>query len=500
LQLDRASYRTDSTMGEASLLAEIFGPLHCTSPFSGCDRDIDKYGGIILWLLIMFYMFKALGVICDEYFVPSLEVIVEKLEVSNDVAGATFMAAGSSAPELFTSMVSTFLIVNAGGVGTIVGSAIFNILVMNGVVAFVACKEQELKIWWYPLTRDCIFYLISILELVVFLADEEVKTWEGLIMIATYLSYCLYMKFNPKIVRALGLVSPADVVEKPSEEVVVTPEAPSGQAVGKNGMDAIVPQPTLPPDGDKPKWSYRAAANLSTPATGETPDGDEEEGPYVSHIKTEAAVEAVTEPEPISTSEEEVPKTCLRRYCRDPIVVLWEWTMPAPERMSGFALFSLSIFWIGVCTYVMVDSTHRVGIIMTMPPFVMGLIFLAAGTSIPDTLGSIAVAKQGEGDMAIANALGSNVFDILIGLGVPWTVRSAMPDKEVTFPGQFDDFKWDILILVLALILFVVCLAVNRWKLNRTIGGVLIAIYLVFVLYQLLAVFVFKWKQLEEEA
>jgi len=168
--------------------------------------------------------------------------------------------------------------------------------------------------------------------------------------------------------------------------------------------------------------------------------------------------------------------------------------------MSGFPLFSLSIFWIGVCTYAMVDSTHRVGIILTMPPFVMGLIFLAAGTSIPDTLGSIAVAKQGEGDMAVANALGSNVFDILIGLGVPWTIRSAMPDKEVTFPGQFDDFKWDILILVLALILFVVCLALNRWKLNRQFGAVLIAIYLVFVLYQLFAVFVFKWKELEEEA
>lgn len=491
-------------MGEASLLAEIAGPLHCTAAFSGCDRDFDKYGGIILWLLIMLYMFKALGVICDEYFVPSLEAIVEKLEVSNDVAGATFMAAGSSAPELFTSMVSTFLIVNAGGVGTIVGSAIFNILVMNGVVAFVACKDQDLQIWWYPLLRDCIFYLISILELVVFLADEEVKTWEGLIMIATYLGYCLYMKFNPRIVSALGLVSPADVVEKPSEEVAVavTPEAPAGQAVCQSGMDSVVPQPVLPADGEKPKWSYREHANLSIPATGETPDGDEEEGPYVSHIKTEAAVEAVTEPEPLSTSEasEEAPKSCLRRYCRDPIVVLWEWTMPGPERMSGFPLFSLSIFWIGVCTYAMVDSTHRVGIILTMPPFVMGLIFLAAGTSIPDTLGSIAVAKQGEGDMAIANALGSNVFDILIGLGVPWTIRSAMPDKEVTFPGQFDDFKWDILILVLALILFVVCLALNRWKLNRQFGAVLIAIYLVFVLYQLFAVFVFKWKELEEEA
>merc|ERR1719454_1893254 len=121
--------------------------------------------------------------------------------------------------------------------------------------------------------------------------------------------------------------------------------------------------------------------------------------------------------------------------------------MPSPSRTHGFALFTISILWIGICTYVMVDSTNRIGIILTVPPFVTGLIFLAAGTSIPDTLGSIAVARQGEGDMAIANALGSNVFDILIGLGVPWTLR-CMAGKQVTFTDQFDDFLGDIIILI----------------------------------------------------
>merc|ERR1719310_52076 len=106
------------------------------------------------------------------------------------------------------------------------------------------------------------------------------------------------------------------------------------------------------------------------------------------------------------------------------------------------ALFFASILFIGLCTYLMVDAVNRTGTILHIPPLAMALVFLAAGTSIPDTLGSIAVAKQGEGDMAIANALGSNVFDILIGLGVPWTVRS-MVGKEVKFEDQFDDFKWE---------------------------------------------------------
>ena len=42
----------------------------------------------------------AIAIICDDFFVPSLEAISEKLDLSEDVAGATFMAAGSSAPEL----------------------------------------------------------------------------------------------------------------------------------------------------------------------------------------------------------------------------------------------------------------------------------------------------------------------------------------------------------------------------------------------------------------
>ena len=53
------------------------------------------------------YMFCALAIVCDEYFVAALEVIQERNDVRDDVAGATLMAAGGSAPELFTSLIGT---------------------------------------------------------------------------------------------------------------------------------------------------------------------------------------------------------------------------------------------------------------------------------------------------------------------------------------------------------------------------------------------------------
>ena len=61
------------------------------------------YWGLILWTLIIIYLFIGLYVLCEIYFVPILISISKRLNMSEDVAGATLMAAGSSAPELFTA-------------------------------------------------------------------------------------------------------------------------------------------------------------------------------------------------------------------------------------------------------------------------------------------------------------------------------------------------------------------------------------------------------------
>ena len=66
------------------------------------------------------YMYPGLAIVCDDFFAPSLEAISERLNLSENVAGATFMAAGSSAPELFTS-VAGVAISSDVGVGTVVG-------------------------------------------------------------------------------------------------------------------------------------------------------------------------------------------------------------------------------------------------------------------------------------------------------------------------------------------------------------------------------------------
>ena len=78
----------------------------------------------IPYLLFLLWLFMALAVVRDEYFVPAIEEIQEVWNITPDVAGATLMAAGGSAPELATSFMGVFVSKSEVGFSTIVGSAV----------------------------------------------------------------------------------------------------------------------------------------------------------------------------------------------------------------------------------------------------------------------------------------------------------------------------------------------------------------------------------------
>lgn len=80
-------------------------------------------GLVIIHIAIVCYMFYSLALVCEKYFMPSLEEFSHRLGLSEDVAGATLMSAGSSAPELFTALLGVFIAKGDVGTGAIVGSA-----------------------------------------------------------------------------------------------------------------------------------------------------------------------------------------------------------------------------------------------------------------------------------------------------------------------------------------------------------------------------------------
>jgi len=76
------------------------------------------------------------------------------------------MAAGGSAPELFISFIGTFISKSEIGFGTIIGSAVFNVLFVIGMCAIFS--TGELKLTWWPFMRDVCYYTFSLSLLTIF--------------------------------------------------------------------------------------------------------------------------------------------------------------------------------------------------------------------------------------------------------------------------------------------------------------------------------------------
>ncbi|XP_012934791.1 sodium/potassium/calcium exchanger 3 [Aplysia californica] len=487
-------------------------------------KKFTEEGGWVVHLVISFYMFAAIAQVCDNYFVPSLEHICEDLALQADVAGATFMAAASSAPELCTSIIGVFLARSDVGLGTIVGSSIFNLLFIVAACALFSGMPVQLS--WYPLTRDSLFYIISIVELTIVIFDTIIKWWEALILVLTYSVYVLVMVFNARLDSYFN--SLVDRRQAKKRELKATPSGgkikmmearrksriairmeedtlhhlrSSTRELGRMGlphnnafhhlrsmsMDALGPEqattttttastrdlkedvtsPVVRPP-DFPRVVYMAetvvvqapdtsglspaeAAQASqaqpgvpseeSPRTGTNVD---QLGAKVVQVREDVVIiptamaDAADTPEDknkIEVSEYENPLSfpdgcCARLYWIFvlPLTMLHAFTIPDSRIPGGWqaklymVAFGLSVFYIALYSYVMVWMVAIAGHTVGIPETVTGLTILAAGTSVPDCLSSVFVARDGYGDMAVSNAIGSNVFDILLCLGIPWLI------------------------------------------------------------------------------
>ena len=75
-----------------------------------CLEDLEAPLGpglYVLEFIILAYCFLGLAIVCDDYLAISLEVLCDRLNVREDVAGASFMAFGSAAPEIIINLITT---------------------------------------------------------------------------------------------------------------------------------------------------------------------------------------------------------------------------------------------------------------------------------------------------------------------------------------------------------------------------------------------------------
>ena len=157
--------------------------------------------------MLMIYMFVGFHIVCDDFFVPALNVLCDKLSMPDDVAGATFMAAGASSPELFASLIGV-LTHSAVGVGTVVGSEVFNMLVIIGGVCLVT--PTTLTLDWRPLVREVVFFALSLVGILLTLNDSVVYWYEAGLLMGGYALYVIVCANFNKIIRSMCPISTAE--------------------------------------------------------------------------------------------------------------------------------------------------------------------------------------------------------------------------------------------------------------------------------------------------
>ncbi|CAM9909592.1 unnamed protein product, partial [Discosporangium mesarthrocarpum] len=508
------------------------------------------------------YAFLGLAVVCDEFFQTSLEKISEVLELTPDVAGATFLAAGSSAPELLTSTVDAFGDATSVGMGTIVGSAMFNILVIVALSAAVAGKGGgSLHIDWRPVCRDVIFYTYSIGILSLIFLDNSVQIYESIIMVLSYMGYILFMKYNSSILARCdpAKIEPTDgAAEAAATECMDTilannsdskeaTKAAAGAVSADVGGGKVAPLPVADEaaneeansrddssikegtggEGGEPGGGGNGTAegperrksmtlgvrnrverrksgalhvcggleskplvgadqNRAVAAEAEEGNGSSEKGGAEGggeaagggNVKDEEETESRFD-WPDSTADKVLYVAGL------PFLVLFTLTIPdcgKPRWEKWYVIsFFSSLLWISALTHFMVMWAAMVACRLEVSQIFMGLVVLAIGTSVPDALGSMIAARSGEANMAIANAVGSNVFDILLGLGFPWFLRSVILGEDM--PVDRNGIFINVAILFCTVVIFVGVLKFGNWRMNTQTGFFLFALYLVFIIF-----------------
>ena len=210
IMVKRSSVRRDIPFAVlASLLMLIF----CL------DGGIDRLDATLLFILFAVFMFVTVkygknegteakttaaplgkatlllvvGLVClilgSNLFVDNASFIASTLSVSDAVIGLTIVAGGTSLPELATSMVSAKKGNSDIAIGNVIGSNVFNILMIIGVTGLV--KPMHIK---GITSLDLIVMLASILLLWFFCRTTyKVKRWEGAVLAISYIAYLAWL-------------------------------------------------------------------------------------------------------------------------------------------------------------------------------------------------------------------------------------------------------------------------------------------------------------------
>lgn len=150
---------------------------------------------------------------------------------------------------------------------------------------------------------------------------------------------------------------------------------------------------------------------------------------------------------------------------------------------KAILLISFSTLFIGLACFWLVEACESFGEAVGMPIYFVSVILASAATSVPDTIISYKDAMNGNYDDAVANALGSNIFDVCFALGLPLFLFTLFNGPISMMPETIENIgELRILLLILTIIVFFIFLLAKQ-GVNRKHSRILLLLYALFVVY-----------------
>ncbi|CAH2094792.1 unnamed protein product [Euphydryas editha] len=160
-------------------------------------------------------------------------------------------------------------------------------------------------------------------------------------------------------------------------------------------------------------------------------------------IGTSSWKEQFSEALTASSDNPDEPPSC-GDYALHIFTVFWKIIfafVPPTDIGGGYVCFVVSIICIGLVTAVIGDVASHFGCTLGIKDSVTAIIFVALGTSIPDTFASkVAAIQDKHADASVGNVTGSNAVNVFLGIGVAWTVAAVVHwsknEKFLVDPGN----------------------------------------------------------------
>ena len=375
----------------------------------------------LLPFLLIIFTFFGLAVVVDEFLVPAVYSLRKIFNWTDDQTG-TAISFVSSAPELSVSAVSLFLAARGGGVdsGSMgPGTVIGSALFSILFIVGASSWFATKKLSWTSVVRDMGFYILSVLAVYLVVLDQIVAWWEPVLLLGLFAVYSLTVAKWKTILKWLDKNVNSKIID---EEAEIAKEISQKLEVKEEFKLHLKEQ----------KWS---------PSN------------FVAKVLSYLYFDL---------TEKNSQKTPIWK-------MIWN--------------VSLSILFVIFFSTLMVDNAVSLATFFKISPVVISLTILAAGTSIPDLLASIKTAREGYGDTAVANAVGSNIFDILANLGLTWGIGIIIGGGK-SLKVDTNNLNGSILLLLASTISLIMVLIAKKFHLGRVVSVILMSSYVFYIAFE----------------